>query len=310
MTSVLVVGDVGVDVSALVPRMPEPDEKMHTDVGGVATGGLAANVAQALLQLGRPARLLARVGDDAAGGLAYESLTESGVDTSSVAVSPGIATYVTLIVIDATGEKRLILRRGESLTPSDEQLGEEQGDGADWVHLCPMSVTQAPVMGSLVRRIGVPWSVDLEPALLEEGGMTELACLLEGADTVFLNERAAARLGAEAGNSDSRVALAERMQRTGADQVIFTRGSRGAELHRAGHLFQYAPLEVRVVDTTGAGDVFAAGYIAARLEDKEAAVAARWAVTASGLACSALGATGHLPSRKEVEAKLARSEVT
>jgi ribokinase len=93
----------------------------------------------------------------------------------------------------------------------------------------------------------------------------------------------------------------------GAGAVVVTLGSGGADVHRAGAAVQHLPaFAVDAVDTTGAGDAFAAGLAVALAEEMSLDDAVRFAAATGALTTRAVGARAALPARGEVEALLVR----
>ncbi|HEY6521051.1 MAG TPA: carbohydrate kinase family protein, partial [Roseiarcus sp.] len=103
----LCIGDLDVDVMIEVDRLPTRDGKVNGVVKQKAPGGMAGNVAAALARLGSRVRVLGRVGDDADGAFAVESLEKAGVDTSYVARLNGVATFSCISLLTPDGEKSL-----------------------------------------------------------------------------------------------------------------------------------------------------------------------------------------------------------
>jgi sugar/nucleoside kinase (ribokinase family) len=100
----LCVGDLDVDVLIEVDRLPTRDGKVNGVVKQKAPGGMAGNVAAALARLGSRVRVLGRVGDDADGVFAVESLQQVGVDTSFVSRLDGVATFSCISLLTPDGE--------------------------------------------------------------------------------------------------------------------------------------------------------------------------------------------------------------
>ncbi len=288
--SVLFVGDIGVDTTLVVSHLPAGDEKVVADAATEHVGGVVANAAYAATLAGAGARLLCTVGSDAAGREAVDRLRAEGVGVEAATV-PGV-TGRAVILIDAEGEKRLVLVPGASMYPSQEAVGAVGLARTSWVHTAAYDLDAAALLAGRCRAAGVPFSVDLEPATIpRDFGL--LAPVLFGAAVVFCNERAAARLGEHPAN---------RLLGLGALGVVRTLGARGVRLVLPdGRTDVPPPLPaVAVVDTTGAGDCLA-GWFAGRLDaGDDRLTALSEAVAAASMSCARPGAQPSYPSRAEV----------
>lgn len=293
--TVLVVGDAGLDITIALDHRPAADEKVHASSEQRRAGGVAANTAVGLVRLGTPASLISAVGDDAFGDAVMRQVADAGVDIEQVRRIPGGATYYSVSLVDAAGEKGLVVVPAGPLYPFAGQLPPMLPAGVRWLHTVPYDTALAATWTGLARATGVPFSIDLEPATLA-GGRGALADLLRDADSVIVNRGAVARLG----RSEQEVAAW--LDALGVRHALLTRGSDGVSLWQEGHsVGAVAPPAVEVVDTTGAGDALAAGYIHARLAGVRVNDAVAYGCIAGALACTALGAQAGLPTAGDVE---------
>lgn len=294
--SVLVVGDAGLDITLVVDHRPGADEKVHALRELRHAGGVAANTAVGLARLGSLPWLVAALGDDPFGELVQGDLVAAGLDQALVRRLPGESTYYSVSLVDAAGEKALVVVPSGRLYPTAEQLPATLSAGARWLHTVPYDVSLAAAWTDLARAAGVPISIDLEPATMATG-IDSLRPVLQDADTVMVNRRAVERSGLrEAG-------LMSRLSVWGVRNVLRTAGSSGVVLWQGGcAALSVTPPPVDVVDTTGAGDALAAGYIHARLADQRVGEAVRYGCIAGALSCAALGAQAALPDAATVAA--------
>jgi sugar/nucleoside kinase (ribokinase family) len=131
----LCIDDLDVDVLIEVDRLPTRDGKVNGVVKQKAKGGMAGNVAAALARLGSPVRVLGRVGDDADGVFAVESLQQVGVDTSFVSRLDGVATFSCISLLTPDGEKSLIKMITSAYRPEAGDLTEATLEGVRHLHL-------------------------------------------------------------------------------------------------------------------------------------------------------------------------------
>lgn len=288
----LFVGDIGLDITATVGHLPEPDEKVLASAFAESAGGVVANTAFACRRAGHEVRLLCSTGDDAAAERAVGQLREEGVVVDAE-VSAG-ATGRAVIVLEPTGEKRLILVPGVSIYPSLEQVRAASLAEVAWVHTAAYDHDAASLLAARCRQARLPWSLDLEPATFDQDP-AELAPVLQGAAVVFVNSRAGRELGADP---------AGWLFGHGVKAVILSRGPEGAVwvTPTARIVVPVSTSVGRVVDTTGAGDCLAGWFISESLAGADPRNALETAVAAASLSCTRLGAQASYPDRNELQA--------
>ena len=279
---IIVIGDLVADLIVLGGASLERGTD-NPAVVRLTRGGSAANVATAIAPR-HPVRFIGRVGDDTIGRALVTEMESAGVD---VRVQRGGRTGAIVVLVDAVGERTMITDRGASADL--DAIDPAWLDGAQWLHL-PLYGFAEPasraVLTDAAAAVGsagrVPVSLDLSSVATMRGlGRDTLQAIVDAVapDVVFANadEAAAAReLGLDLGDAVSAV-------KRGGDPVLIVVGGVQTEV------------PVRrvddVVDSTGAGDAFAAGYVAAALSGADAVECAR---AGSELAMSALRRAGAL----------------
>ncbi len=284
----LFAGDGTLDLTLHVPRLPEPDEKVHVQAAWESTGGVIANAAVACAMAGRAARALIQAGADDAGVRVLAELAARGVDVSA-SIQSGENCRV-VVLIEPHGEKRLLLYPGSSLYPSLAQAQSIALCDIGWMHTAIYDRMAAEALIDRCRAAGIPWSIDLEPASFA-GGIASLAAHLAGAAIAFCNSRAADALGADA---------FARLQAMGVRAVILTEDPGGATWCEGRTRHHVAAPAVVPVDTTGAGDCLAGWVIAGLMEGHANDEALTDAVRAASLSCTRPGAQLSYPSRDQV----------
>ncbi|HEY1919370.1 MAG TPA: carbohydrate kinase family protein [Streptosporangiaceae bacterium] len=224
-------------------------------------GGQAANVAAWVVSLGGRARVVAKRAGDLAGRLVAEDLARRGVELAGP-VTDG-ATGVVVSISEPGGERSMLTDRGVSPLLSVAEIQPEWLDGCDWLHLPLYSLVDAPVRAAaLAAARRVPRvSVDLSSvSVLREIGPGETARLLGllRPEIIFGNaaEAELAGLGAAAPASAAAPAVA------GPHTVVVKYGAGGVRIN--GQHWPARP--TRPLDSTGAGDAFAAGYLLGGVE--------------------------------------------
>jgi ribokinase len=277
---IVVVGDVMVDVVAAAagPLAHASDTDARVRWTG---GGAAANVAAWLASEGLPVALVARAGADVAGRAALAELREAGV-VVHVALDGERATGTCVVVIGADGERTMLPDRGANLALAVDDVPAELFVSGGHLHLSgyvllhdgPRAAGLAAL--DLAREARMTISIDpASAAPLGACGVERVLGWIGGVDLLLPNLDEARVLTGEDGPEAAARAL---VHRASAREVIVTLGVDGA-LWTDGHAVMRvgAPAVERVVDTTGAGDAFAAGWLAARragAEPQEALCAA------------------------------------
>jgi ribokinase len=250
-------GDVLLDVVVRTagPLSPGADSPVETRL---ATGGQAANVAAWVTELGGRARCVAKQADDAAGALARMLLEARGVELVGPRVDGSTGVVVALVAPD--GERTMATDRGVSTRLREDELDAHWFEDCAWLALSGYALLAEPIAGAalgaarLARAREARVAVDLSSwsAIRTYGGERFRANLDAVApDVVFANEPEWEMVGGAY---------------TLAETAVVKRGSRGVEVRTAQGREEHSPLDGDVVDTTGAGDALAAGFLLGGIE--------------------------------------------
>jgi ribokinase len=262
MSRVVVVGDVMVDVVARLsgPLAAASDAPAAIRFHG---GGSAANAAAWLAAAGVEPVLVGCVGDDERGRHAHGELRMAGVD-ARLAVDPELPTGACIVLVGPDGERTMVPDAGANDALADDDLPDELLEPGAHLHVAGYALlregSRPAARGAIGRALRVGMSVSVDPsssALLSP----EFLDWAEGAGLLLPNVPEASALTGESDPERAARALAERF-----DEVVVTLGAEGA-LWTDGSEVLRVPAEPveSVEDTTGAGDAFAAGLLAARL---------------------------------------------
>jgi sugar/nucleoside kinase (ribokinase family) len=224
----------------------------------VTSGGQAANVAAWVAELGEAARFIGKQADDAAGALVRSLLERRGVELAGPRVAG--KTGVVVSFVGADGDRSMATERGIAPQLRAEELDPDWIAGCRWLHLSGYSLLAEPILGaalaaaSLARAQGAQVSADLSSwSVIRAHGPERFRATLEelGPDVAFANEPEWELLGGA-------YALGE--------TAVVKRGSRGVAVFGPGGVEEYGAVGSEVVDTTGAGDALAAGFIVGGIE--------------------------------------------
>jgi sugar/nucleoside kinase (ribokinase family) len=300
---VIGVGDADVDIYLDVDHVPGQDEKVLARNVSFYPGGMVANFLVALSQVGTSCGFHGPVGDDEFGRTTLADLAAYNVDTSGAIVKPGARTYFCVVMLDGSGEKALVVAPTSCLFPQPEDVS------AYWIAQARHLHTTAAVVATAIKAVqiakghGLTVSVDIEPSAADQG--VAMQPLLSQVDVAFVNQRAAKLLG----GTDSLEEAAHKIVSHGPEIVCVTMGAQGSLFVSQTEFFRAPAFSVDVVDSTGAGDCFAAGFVHGFLKGWSLAQAAYFASAMGALSVTRRGGHANLPGREEVLAFLAARDI-
>jgi sugar/nucleoside kinase (ribokinase family) len=235
-------GDLLLDVIVRLdgPIAPDTDTYGSTRVGA---GGQAANVCAWTVALGGRARFVGKRARDAAGRIVAEELEAHGVEVAGPVVDAGTGTVVSLATPD--GARTMLSDRGVATSFAPDELRSAWLDGCDWLHVPGYSLAAEPLLDTALAaaaqadRVSLDLSSTAAVAAIGVERFRALAVSL-APETVFATEEEAELVGP-----------------VGKGTLVLKRGAEGCVVDGR----TYPPREASVVDTTGAGDAFAAGFL-------------------------------------------------
>jgi len=286
---VLVVGDVMTDV-IVVPEGPIVKGSDRRATVRSRPGGSGANQAVWLGAMGADVVFAARVGgEDKA---MYENYFRGLGVVAVLAGDREQPSGVLVTIVDPDGERSFLTDRGANLNLGADDLPDSLLDDIGMVMVSGYSFfapgPRAAVQGlfAAARSRGIAVAVDpASVGFLVEVGPAQFLDWTAGATAIFANESEAEALTGLTGYEAQMRALGERF-----GTVLIKRGRLGAALGgRGGIRIEQSAPSVKVVDTTGAGDAFAAGFIAARLAGDDEATALGKGIAAGARAVQSIG---------------------
>lgn len=271
MLDLLVIGDCNPDLlvagADVVPEFGQREKLVET--GRLLVGGSASIFACGAARLGLTVALVATVGDDAFGSFMLDSLDERGVDTSACTVVAGSDTGLTVALV-RDGDRAMLTAPGAIPLLEAEMVPPALVASARHMHVASYHLLDGlrpglPALVAAAHASGATVSVNPQGEV-GDGSGAELRALVPAIDLLLLNEREHDSLGTVDG-----------------PLLVVKHGADGAAAHTANGVVRAAGRPVDVADTTGAGDSFDAGFLAAWLagEPLERALAL-------GNACGAL----------------------
>jgi sulfofructose kinase len=291
------VGHVALDMMFHIDAMPSTPTKVSADHFLQSVGGMSANAAVAAARLGAKVRFAGPVGDDDAANVFAAHFAREGVDASLMVRLSGSASSVSAILVDKRGERYIFNRRGDALKqPPPFDL--------DWLKdtdvlmadpRCPVWCESA-LRGARSSGLLSVFDGDVAPK-------ADLERLVPFADWAVFSSPGLAAYAPDATHPEHGLAKA---LAAGARCAVVTHGEHGIWWMRPGSPAEYISSYkvLRVVDTTGAGDVFHAALAVALAEGREDRDALRFASYAAALKCQRTGGVLGAPERNELERSL------
>jgi len=264
-------------------------------------GGPAATAAATAAKLGARAGLVATIGDDDRGRVIRDGLSEAGVDLSRLIVESGRRSTLSVVCVHApTGERTFLMDSDPELHLRAEQLDRSYLTAARIVLLDSFG----PAGVAAAR-----WAKDAGAKLVFDGGgvpgdravLDELFALTDA--MIVSADFARGYLG-----RDDPAAAAEAIARAGAGTAVVTCGRHGAYVAASDERFHQPAFQVKVVDTTGAGDVFHGAWMIGMLAGWPVRKITEFAAATAALSCRALGGRAGIPTRREVMELLATGQ--
>jgi sugar/nucleoside kinase (ribokinase family) len=291
---------VGVGLNAtdtLIPlvNFPARGSKVEYRHASVLPGGQAATTVVACQTWGLSTRYVGKLGEDDAARLHRAAFAHAGVEAQLTTV-PGAASPQSLILVDEGGERTVLCRRDERLLLQPEDLRREWIVNARALHVDGYETAAASVAASWAREAGIPVIADLDETY---PGVEEL---IENIDYLIVSRDFPCRLMED---SDLESALRRMQIRFGCRLTAATLGE-GGVLAWNGRQFHYRPAYcVPVVDTTGAGDIFHAGFIYGLLQGWPLERQLDFSCAAAAMNCMSAGARGGIQTVAAVEELMA-----
>lgn len=284
-------GVAALDIIALVPAIPGSDGRVVAREWVVAGGGPAATAAVTVARLGVPVAFVGAVGDDDEGDRILADLVVQGVDISGVARVAGSRSGVCMVVVDqSSGDRMIVSRPGPEVRVRPGERASELLATAEWVHVDHMGWA---AVRSREEQMRARLSVDGGNPILQFSPAE-----------VDLYVPTVAALRARYGDRPTPELLAAALA-DGASCVVATQGGEGAvAAERDGDRSEVGALEVDVVSTLGAGDVFHGALLATTVLGLPLAERLGFANTVAALSCRSLDGRSAIPTYEEAVAAL------
>ena len=291
------VGLNATDTLISLPAYPDRGAKLeYTDLR-VLPGGQVATTMVACQTWGLSTRYVGKLGDDDAARLHHEAFEQAGVEARLIHVKNGVSPQ-SLIMVDEGGERTVLCRRDESMTLLPEEVERDWVVNARILHVDGHDTAAATQAARWAREAGITTVADLDDVY------RDIQYLLPLIDYLIVNEDFPHRL---TGEGDLKRALQIMQSQYGSRLTAATLGRKGVLAWDGRRMIHRDGFEVRVTDTTGAGDIFRAGFIYGLLQNWPLERQLDFSCAAAALNCTAQGARGGIRPVDEIEALMRRS---
>jgi ribokinase len=302
---VLVVGGIIIDLIARSEKFKVIDgnicfpfdSKITLDELKHDIGGSAHNAAANLAMLGTRTYILGSVGKGDYGEEALKNLRVHGVNTKYVTLKEG-STGLSLVFL-VNGEKTVLTSRG-----ANEFLGEEDLNPAIFEDIDTLILTSlvSPANMLLMKKAIIEAkkrgiSIIMNPSMsMITHRPQELKYAMENSQVIIMNGKESCMI---TGEKDVESAI-KALKNYGAETVIATLDVKGSLVAENDRIFHVPSYKVKVVDTTGGGDSYTAGFVHAKSKGYSTEEAVKFAAAVAALNIMTPGASTDLPTEKEV----------
>ena len=300
-SEVVVVGNVGIDTSVFLPSSPELidglREEGHFSSNVDCLGHAGGYTARGFAALGLDTAFIGHVGDDQMGRWVRAELTGDGIDLTGLGIDPqGTARSVNLMGSDGS-RINFYDGRGHRSIAADPALGEKifAGSRLAMFHLPDWARTLLPV----AKRAGAVLACDLQD--VRDPDDDYLTDFIEGADILFVSSTH---------HLNPAPMLKQLVRRSNGSMVVCGRGGLGVAIATTEGIRVYPPprVDLPIVDTNGAGDALAVGFLVAHeLEGRPVEEAVQRGQLAARWTCAQRASSSDLVTREQLEELVAEA---
>jgi len=255
---VLALGTCNIDFLMKVARFSSADDEVDIENLNISLGGSAANFAVKTSRLGLNTGIMARIGEDHYGHYIRSQFKKEKINTEQL-ISIDERTGMAFISVDPQGERSIYTFMGANSKFKLEKQDIHLIKRSEILHITGM---YTEVVEEASKHANI---LSLNPgSLMSSYGMEKLANILKNTEILFLNKKEVTLLTGKNFEDGAKLLID-----TGIPMVVVTMGRDGSKVYTQNEDFEYHSKDVNVLDTTGAGDSFAAGFINAFHKKKD-----------------------------------------
>jgi sugar/nucleoside kinase (ribokinase family) len=285
------IGENSVDLVYRLPGALSANGKLAASAHRVSCGGQVTTALAACAALGLRSAYVGTFGNDENGDRVRQALTGTRVDISHAIVREAPNRHAVILVDERNGDRSVIWHRDPRMAMQVEEIPLAVIRGARLLHVDDLDEAVSIAAARIAVDAGIPVTSDLDR-------ITDRTAKLVGLSTVAIFSTHV--LTALAGEQDVGRAL-RKLRTTHAGPLCVTLGTGGAMLLEQDQLHHVPAFDVDAVDTTGAGDVFRAGFIYAMLQGYHLVDAMRFAAATAAVSCTREGAMTSVPTLADVQ---------
>ncbi len=257
---VIAVGNANVDLMSVIDRIPEEDEETLALDFKIVPGGSASNFVAALSRLGVSTGLIASIGEDIFGQIILNNLKNERVDISHIKIVKNTLSGIVMILVDKKGNRRMIAHRGANLLLNKDDIKIEYLKSAKIIHLSGTRLEIAEHIAFIAKKENLTISFD-PGSVIASLGIEKCKNILKNTDILFANRVEIIKMT----KLQDVLKGAHELIKRGPSIVVVKMGSEGSLAVTKDQEIKMPAFKVKVINTTGAGDAFNAGFIKAFL---------------------------------------------
>lgn len=299
MKKILVVGSLNMDLVTNVEKSPKVGETiLGTDIVEYP-GGKGANQAVALGRLGGLVSMVGMVGNDTYGDQLLKNLDENGVEAKGIIRTSSVSTGLAMIMVNEDGNNSIVVIPGANGKMTKAMMTQALFEGVDYLLVqleVPITVVEAAL--KMAKEKNVTTILNPAPMVLESGR------ILKYVDMIIPNEVEFESLTSLPPTDDISIEKGcQKLFQLGIREVVVTLGGRGAVYRsKSGDHYRSLGYDVKVLDTTAAGDSFIGGLLASYAQGYTIEESMEYAMKVGALTVTKEGAQSSLPWKVDLEA--------
>jgi sulfofructose kinase len=280
------IGQSSIDYIGFIEKYPPEDTKCEVSQWHISGGGPVPTALVALSRFGMSTRFMGKIGSDEAGKIIKDGLIKEKINITYLIEQEGAHSQIAFIVVNKNNGKRTIFWSKTTAQPfKKDDLSVSFLDKINFLHLDGYEIELSVEAAYRARQQSIP-------VMLDAGRMRDdLYNLIPLCDYVVCSEQFSYVFG----RNDHETTLSE-LLKMGVKTATVTLGVQGSLTASNREKFSHLAYPVDVVDTTGAGDIFHAGYIYGLLKNWSLKETVSFASAVSALNCRQIGGRGVIPT--------------
>ncbi|MHA1264367.1 MAG: carbohydrate kinase family protein [Candidatus Helarchaeota archaeon] len=295
---IISIGGVNIDLCAVISEFPHIDEEVEISNLDSLPGGSAANYITGVARLGVSAGFIGKIGDDKYGNELIKAFQEEKVDISHLLIEKGVSSGICLIPIDRQGRRIIFSYRGANARLKPSEIDLNYVSQASLIHITSPPQEVAEFIAKFAKKQDVKISYDPGGKIIRKG-LSFIEPILFNTDIFFPSKIEVALLLPQI--SDLEFAAQFFIKKYGISTVVIKLGGNGCLLASPNRVNVINGFKVKVVDTTGAGDAFAAAFTVGIHRGWDLEKCAVFANAAGALTVTRVGARTALATQEEID---------